>query len=311
MADAEQITGVYERTIFRARDSDYIIGCLTDGRFVKGNAPDGTLVPDFTYLFHGRWRSNSRGEQFAFEHFLLQAPHSKEGVVAYLVKFASGVGPVTAQQLWDTFGSDAVKVLRTQPEIAAQATRYLTVEKAKQAARELQEVAAVEDTRIELTNLFYGRGFPGALVEQCIDRWGAMAPERIRRDPFTLLVHELPGAGWARCDRLYADLGLPPGRLKRQMICLWHALREESSGHTWIAAEFVEDMMKRHIAGVKVTPARAAKMGVRAGWIRVRKDDAGKVWIAEKEKADAEEYLAKRLIELAFWEMPDARVRAQ
>lgn len=298
--------GIFSRTRWQSPEGDRLIAWLEDGTVVLGAAEDGELIPGLAYQFYGRWEEHAEyGRQFHFRQFVRQEPHSRQGVVAYLTRYAPGVGPAVAARLWDAFGSQAVKVLRTQPETAAEAVRpFLRSDRAQAAAEALNKMADVEDTKIELTNLFAGRGFPSVLANECIDHWGILAPARIKRDPFCLLVTEFPGCGFARCDRLYIDLGLPPDRIKRQVIALWHAMHSDTSGHTWIDVEFALSRLGQLISGAKVRPQKAVKMACRAGWLKSRKDDAGKLWLAEADRAQAESRVAEKLLELTAWQPP-------
>src|SRR5262249_12119937 len=160
-------------------------------------------------------------------------PHGHAGVVKYLMDEAPNVGRRRADQLWDAFGPEAVAVLRSDPRRVVPAG-ILTESAAREASEALAGAAALERTKIDLVGPFAGRGFPGKLIQACIDEWGARAAESIRRDPFTLLTKDMPGCGFKRCDRLYIDLGGRPDRLKRQMLCAWNALREDGTGDTWI-----------------------------------------------------------------------------
>lgn len=297
----EEITGVFNREIVRF-DEDALVADLADGTKLKGKAPEGDLIPGVPYKFFGKWETHPRhGKQFAFRQYLKTEPHTKYGVVKYLQHSAPHVGPAIAGRLFDAFKQDAVKILRTDPERAASTIKGLTVENAREAAVVLQAQSALEETKIDLMDLFATRGFPHSLVNTVLKKWGIHAPLRIRRDPFSLLVEGFGGCGFARCDRLYTDLGLPLDRLKRQMICLWHAIQEDSSGHTWHSLELIKGKMRRMVAGVSVDPNKAIKLGVRAKWLSIRKDEAGRWWIATAEKADSEKDLADAIRELQEW----------
>lgn len=305
------LVGVFDRVRWRASDdSNRMIGMLEDGTGILGEADEDAFVPGLVYEFYGKFGDPYEGRRsFHFSLFIQKEPHSRQGVVAYLQRYAPGVGPTVASRLWDAFGSDAVKTLRTQPEAVASLPdigRWLPKEKALAASVALKAIADLEDTKIQLTNLFAGRGFPGKLIEECIDKWRIMAPARIRRDPYTLLVNEMSGCGFARCDRLYMDLGLPPDRLKRQVICLWHVLHSDSSGHTWIPLDYAVGSLGRLMSGAKVNAKKAILLGCRARWLARKRDADGKLWLAEGDRARAEKFLAEKLIELSKWEPPAA-----
>lgn len=306
-------------TVFENADSRTIIGCAKpsdddaakiddekiekDGTIrLKGDDNEAELVVGLSYRFYGKWDNHHKhGWQFVFRQFVKIEPHSRVGVARYLARYAPGIGSTLANRLFDAFGTDACKVLRNDPASAVAAVKGLKFEVAQAAGRALAEIVELEDTKIELTNLFSGRGFPGSLIDTVIKRWGILAPKRIARDPFTLLVNDLPGCGFSRCDRLYLDLGLNPARLKRQAICAWHVLHSDSSGHTWFPYDKVSQGLLQLIGGAKVETKRAMKLAIRAGWLSSKKDASGAWWFAEAQKAMNETRLAERIRELQEW----------
>jgi hypothetical protein len=301
VAPKTDLVGVLDRIRWRSPDSPWLLASLEDGTTITGNAAEGELFPGITYQFFGAWEEHSKfGKQFKFVQFVKQEPHSRHGLVCYLVRYAPGVGAGIAGQLFDKFGSLAVQVLRTQPEAAAREVPRLTLTKAKEASECLKRLAALEDTKIELTNLFAGRGFPGRLVDDVIRKAGILAPAIIRRNPFWLLVNGFGGCGFARCDRLYSDLGLPQDNLKRQVICLWHLLRDAKGnmGHTWVDGRAAWRRLAEAVGGVEVNVSRAVRLGERSGWIARRVDAAGAEWLAEGKRAANESFLAGRIREL-------------
>lgn len=304
----QELTGVFARERWRpdSVDDDYVIASLECGTVVLGKAPRGELIPGLTYRLFGKWdesrrdpRTGKTEKQFRFQQFAKSEPHSRFGLVNYLRRYAPGIGPGIAGKLFDALGTDAVKILRTDPARAAAAINngrvWLPLDKAQTAAEELKGLAATEDTKIELVNLFAGRGFPYQLPTTCIRKWGVLATRRILRDPFCLLVEDFGGCGFARCDRLYCDLGLPLHRTKRQMLCVWHAIREDNAGHTWHAIQQLRAVLGQKVSGVATNLARAVKLGVRSGWLAFYRDPAGQVWIADGEKAEAELKLSEKL----------------
>jgi hypothetical protein len=142
-------------------------------------------------------------------------------------------------------------------------------------------------------DLFAGRGFRHSLVDQCVKAFGVKAPERIRRDPFCLLVQGFAGCGFMLVDRLYHSLGLPLDRLKRQVICAWWIVREDNSGGTWVPWEQVKWRMGQVITG-RVQAERALKIALRAKWLAARRE-GGRVWLAEGRRAANEKIVAQCL----------------
>lgn len=306
-------TATLLREKWRSPDSNFCILQLEDGTSAKGDARFDDLTPGLPYRFFGSWDTaqSKYGKTFKFTGFTKAEPHSRHGIITYLKRYTQGIGPTIAGLLYDAFGTDAVKELRNNPERAtAEVNRLsrrhvLSEEIAHGASIALKELSLLEDTRIELSNLLAGRGFPGALSEELIRRWGPLAPVRIRRDPLSLLVLGLPGCGFTRCDKLYCDLGLPPDRLKRQLLCIWRALKDDNGGHTWQSLAWCDSQLKRSIAGSAVLLNRAVKLGLRARWLAMHVDDKGVRWIAQAEAAEQERTVVEAVAALAAWKLPE------
>lgn len=276
---------------------------LQGGLFtLKGRDDEHDLIPGTEYKFYGNWSEYRGRQQFWFKQFIKVEPHTRLGIVQYLRRHAPGIGSQIAQRIYDQYGTNSCKVLRSQPYEVATAIKGLTRKVAKDAANALQAIQELEDTRIDLTNLFAKRGFPHSLVNKCINRWGILAAKRVQRDPFSLLVEGFPGCGFARCDRLYNDLGLPMNRVKRQMLCIWNEIKSNFSGHTWFRSSDVASKLQGLVSGAN--PLKALKLGVRAGWLQVRKDSDGKTWVAIDKAATNERVIFNSICELITNETP-------
>jgi exodeoxyribonuclease V alpha subunit len=292
-----ELIGVVDAVLWTALDGTAVIARLHGGRVVKGPlaAEDNeSLECGVSYRFLGRWEDHPRhGAQFTFSTYLPDAPHSRPGVIKYLQDEAPNIGRARAEKLWQEFGTEAVAVLRAEPARVV-AAAILSACQAAEASAALRAAEALEATKIELFSLFAGRGLPGSLIRACISEWGARSATVIRRNPFALLINDIPGAGFRRCDRLYLDLGLPADRLKRQMLCAWHALREDTTGHTWLRMGYALAAIERAVSGSNVNPQRAVALGVRGGWLSTHESPPGSgyLWVAEALKASAERSLA-------------------
>lgn len=267
--------------------------------------------PHQTYRFYGRWTryknpySGHEEEQFLFDTFVRQAPHSRAGVISYL-KQAPGIGHALAARLFDKFGSRAVKVLREQPAVAAAACERLSDEAATEAAAWLEREKSLEDCTIEIVDLLAGRGFPRGLPKELVKEFGNRAASVIRSDPYKLM--QFRGAGFKRADALYLDLGLPPAKLKRQAYCAtYHAAQASaSSGDTWVFRKVVEVGLAGSIAGADVRLERAIELADRGGIMAVAwtdeidgppSFDGAFQWVADARKARNEQRLADYVCE--------------
>jgi exodeoxyribonuclease V alpha subunit len=298
-ARLEEIAGVFCHERFR-RD-DFVIGqveVVDNGRrstvSVKGNAEADELRLGFEYRFYGkRERHPKYGESFAFKTFVRSQPHGQAGTVRYLQE-APHVGRVTAQLLWSKFQGQAVRMLREMPEAAAAAVGgRFSLEKAEAAAAKLKEMAALEDCTIDLVDLLGGQGFPKNTPRELVKAFGNRAAKWVRRNPFLLVLRRFHGCGFLRTDAMYLDLGHPPGRLKRQALCAWHAIASNSEGHTWFPADEATAGIRGKVGGAAVDEIRAIRLAVRAKLLAARRDDQSRLWLAEAKKAEAERYVAR------------------
>lgn len=292
--NARELVGQIDRVVWISDERDFLIAKLTTRESIKGPLDEEELQPGVRYRFLGKWEDSPKhGLQFAFGTYVKDTQHNRAGVVKYLVSEASGVGEKKAERLWELFGADAVAVLRESPERVA-AADVLTYDQACEASGELKKCHALEKTRIDLFTLFAGRGFTARAIQRSIAEWGAKAADTIRRNPFIMLASDIPSAGFKRCDRLYLDLGFRKDRLKRQMLCAWNHLHEDSTGHTWFRLGSVEQAIIKNVTGARVDPIAAVVMGKRGGWLQTRRDppESDRIFVAEWEKAHKEKVLA-------------------
>lgn len=278
-ATLQEITATYlrDRHRFPGITGDTIIGdaiCGANGQsqpvVVKGVADDDGPLPHQVYRFYGTFqayrnpRSGISEQQFNFRTFVRNTPHSRAGVVGYLDK-APGIGRVLAARLFDKFNSSAVQILRDQPEVAAAAVDRLSVEAATGAALWLAEQKQLEDCTMDLIDLLEGRGFRKSISKDAVKKWGNRAAEVIKKNPYRLM--QFSGAGFKLCDNLYCELGLPINAMKRQAMCVGHAIRSNTSGNTWNYAGVAEQGLKASISGADVDFPKATRLASRAGMI--------------------------------------------
>ena len=314
MATHEELVGTYESTRYHNEDQNFLVGFLESGETICGPA-DERLEPGMTYRFFGLWKESKYGRQFQFKVFTTHEPLNREGVVNYLEKMlrGTGIGKVAAAKIWDRYGSDSVRVLRTQPNVVAEALG-IAVEKCHKAADRLTEHARTENSLVEVMGLFAGRGFPMSTAKEIIGRWGSKAPGIIRQDPYRLMTARFPGCGFARCDGLYLSLGLDPAKLKRQTICMTYEMSRGGNGDTWYAVESVVEDLRKKIAWAELDPKRAIRLGKRARWISTRRDEEGRLWLSPTTHATAEQSVAEIVAELSSvegsWPLDDEHLSA-
>jgi exodeoxyribonuclease V alpha subunit len=270
-----------------------------DGKEVvlRGEAREGALKCGLMYRFYGRDVEHPRfGAQFAFTSFVLQEPAGKRAVTVYLQQ-CEGIGMVVASRLWDQYGDQAVKKLRTDPAAVAAEIKGLTLDRANAAADFLRDNHATERAKMDLLDLLIKRKFPKRTVDLLIDDYGSVAAERIRHNPYLLMRYR--GCGFVLCDKLYMELKKPAGALKRQALCMWHGIAAagRSSGDTWFSVNLARNRLSSEIAGADVNADRALELAVRARILETR-EASGSLWVAEQRRSNSEARIARYVTRL-------------
>lgn len=282
----------------RQRWGETIIGQVESGGgivTVKASAEEGELTEGLTYRWCGRWTTHYKyGRQFLAASFVRVAPHDQRGIIFYLQQ-APGVGPATAKALWERFGGDAVRLLREDP---AHVARELNLKgfkepKARTAAAFLQGEAELEGSTIDLMDILAGKGFPRKTLQRALRTWGARAAELIKRNPYLLM--RFPGCGFLKTDAVYLERGGNAARLKRQALCLWHAISRDSEGHTWFSVDQLERAIRERIGSAEPRPVEAARLALRGGLLAVHRNGGTFPWLTEAGRALAEEKVAEKV----------------
>ena len=169
----------------------------------------------------------------------------------------------------------------------------MTTDRAKEAAAYFKAHKDREIVTRDLEELLGGGGFPKRLITKLIEKWGARAAEIVRGNPFVLVLFS--GVGQGRADRLYLQLGGDPAEAERLGWCAWSALHKDRDGSTWKPLEFGRQAITKGIAGIDAKPEQGIEWAVKARHIAMRRDGAGRVWIAERERAAAEARLANQV----------------
>lgn len=277
----------FDCKVWESPDGDRCIIRLVDGASAIGPGSASQFDRGVLYNFMGKWeepRDAKFGWQFRFTTFTTVRHQSADAFVKYLAKTCRNVGEATARALYTRYGNESARKLREEPETVA-ADGILSLSQALEAAEDLQKFARFENTRIQLNGLFAGHGFPGKLIDECIRRWNVKAPSIVRRNPFAMLVHELPGCGFKRCDKLYLELELPPNALKRVALAAWSHMQSDSTGSTWFDARDVIDTLKMLVP--KGDYVRALTLLKRSQWMQTRRVEK-RLYVSPFERAEAE-----------------------
>ena len=117
----ETIYGYLERITFHNEETDFLVAKLQE----KGKRDLTTIVgkmaglnPGESLKLTGNWtRDKKFGEQFQVDRYETVVPATVNGIKKYLGSgLIKGIGPVMAERIVKTFGTDTLDIIETSPE---------------------------------------------------------------------------------------------------------------------------------------------------------------------------------------------------
>ncbi len=276
---------------------------------------DLPLTRGVAYVFLGVWDEHPKhGLRFRFDAYSRSEPESFDAMMAYARDALSGIGlgPRTLERVWAVYGHEALHRLADAPEEVSRRCS-VRVEVCNRAAEQLSEDRQSLRTRLALYGLLAGRGFPSNLIELCMLRWGAAAPDLIRSNPFVLLESDprsgrrFSGCSFGRVDAIYNELGLDPDDPSRAAWCAWDVVNSDREGHTWIRKlEVRANCLERLGIGTRASVG-AIDSAIDRRLLVLRDDAEGTQWVALRHRAFNEASIVRSLsrLRLASPRWPD------
>lgn len=200
-----EFKGTVKDIIFQNEESGYVVGRLQHDEGVltfTGNIPwifEGQLL-----VMQGQMiKHPTFGNQLKVEKSEEMVPESREGLEKYLSSgIISGVGPVTAKRLVDTFG---LKVFDVMDE---DLNRLLQVEGIGE--KKLELIRESYEKSREVRNIMVFLQSYGVTPKQCMKiyyRFGQSSIEVVRENPY-ILSKEVASIGFRTADRIAGNLGI-------------------------------------------------------------------------------------------------------
>jgi exodeoxyribonuclease V alpha subunit len=302
---ATDITITWKKTIFVKPDG-WGFG-VTDQEEKVTYRDVSAFRPGCRYHLIGEWNTHNGKPQFRAAEASPIEPTDFEGTSLYIASICEGIGPVLADRIVEFYGPNtALDTLKKDPKRAAKDVRGLREPVALGASDTLIANSHYAEEKIALMTLLHGRGFYHTIYAKCLQRWGGMAAQHIRENPFILMETRMPGAGFGRCDSLWIDMGLPPDAVSRQMWCMYYMVTQHSHGDVWVRSTRVEQKCQEHVAA-EPRIEEAIVLAEREGLL-VQKTIQDERYLSLRQWADHETRLAqciKKLSRHAEWNIPD------
>lgn len=179
------------------------------------------------YDLHGRWNRNAKhGVQFEVEGFDEIITHSKEGIIAYLSSGQiKGIGPKTAEKIYELFGLKTLEVLDREPE------KLLAVSGiSKTKLKKIYDSYLTSRGARDIIAYLAPHGVTPNRAVKLYRQYGKETMDIVRNHPYRLC--ELVGIGFKTADRIAISMGIDPRSAERVDEGLIFTLTDaEQKGH--------------------------------------------------------------------------------
>lgn len=294
----ETIVGEVTDVPFRNEDTGYSVMRLT----IKAVRDPLTVVGvsmarvGETVTVEGRWKVHPKfGRQMEAVNVAVARPASAAGIERYLASgVIKGIGPATAKRIVGEFGERTFEVFDNEPDRIS-LIKGIGKARAAEIVKVWQETQAERQVQVFLA----GYNIVGALAHRIIRKYGGTAIEVVEKEPYRL-AKEVRGIGFLTADTIALSLGMPMDAPPRIEAGLRHVVSTAAGvGHCGIPVEKYLagccDLLK--LPAAIVEPAVREHLRLREFMVRVML--AGDSFVFDKRLHDAEERIAKGLLELA------------
>lgn len=228
---------------------------VTEVKAVGFFLPTGENLP---YELKGRWARDSKyGVQFEVEGYEEIIAPTKEGIVGYLSSGQiKGIGPKTAEKIFQAFGMDTLRILDEEPE------RLLSIPGISAGKlKKIQESYLANRGARDVVAFLVPHGVTPNRAVKVYQAFGKETMDILRRHPYRLC--EVAGIGFLTADQIARSLGLDPRSPERMDAALLHTLQEaEQRGHLCLEKH---DFLKQAVKLLRTEGLTEAMAAVRAG----------------------------------------------
>ena len=198
------ITGTVEHIIFRGIDTGYaVLELKTPAGFVtvSGKFPmigEGELV-----VADGEYTQTKYGKQFVAEKIEIRKPESKEQLIRYLSSgLISGVGPVTARNIVNTFGDETLWVMENSPKLLAR-IKGISIKKAMDISQGIIDIKKMQEAVMFLQQYDVTIN----LAVKIYDEYKSETEKVIKNNPYKM-VEDIDGVGFKTADKIALKIGI-------------------------------------------------------------------------------------------------------
>ena len=192
----------------------------------------GSFIPELiegqTYQLVGEIVSYKGERQLKIAQYIPVKPVNKKGVISYL-KTLYGL-KTKAELIYNTFGDNCIDILLKDPMLVASEIKGIGK---KSVVKWQEQLKSLEDNQqFYITLLGYGISQKNAT--KLLDKHGEKILRTIEENPY-LLMSEVKGYGFLKCDKIALNMGLAPDNTHRIKSSIKYILEDASTkGHCYL-----------------------------------------------------------------------------
>lgn len=306
----DRLEGNVERITFHSDETGF---CVLRVKIPKRREPVtvvGTMSnvvvgEDITAI--GDWiMDKAHGRQFKAVKINTAPPESPEGIVKFLGSgLVKGIGPVYAQRLVDTFGTEVFDVIENESAKLQQvegigAKRRLRIKESWNATRNTRAIMA----------FLLSHGVSTRRAFRIFKTYGDDAIENVRDNPYCL-ARDIRGIGFKTADQIAANLGIGKTDDKRARAGVEYVLHECSrNGHVAYPRQALIDEATRILDIPEDIVEHAIEHGITEARLVLDEDTAAQPLVYNRPLYTAEVELAQTLLKLRTGRHPIPDMKA-
>ncbi|MDD2215476.1 MAG: ATP-dependent RecD-like DNA helicase [Eubacteriales bacterium] len=230
----EEKTGILADIIYHNKENGYTIAIVENEETQEQFTAVGCLPGadrGRTLTFTGAWKIHpTYGEQFAFQSYKEEIPHTPEGIEGFLASgLLRGIGKKTAAAIVMKFGEDSLRIIEEESERLMEVSGIGRVK-----AKSIGEAFKAHREFAKIVLYFQQYGISTGYAMKLYKVYGSDTIRAIEENPYQL-VDDIFGIGFRKADRIAEKLGMDPHSPHRIysaiLYTLWTYINE---GHTFV-----------------------------------------------------------------------------
>lgn len=284
-----------EQVTFKNEESGFaVLQGSVDGLLLTAVGELALVEVGEELTLHGTYVEHpSFGTQFKVEMYERKLPTTVRAILKFLSSGAiKGIGEILAKRIVDRFGEDTFERIENDPSCLAE-VEGISCNKAKKLEKEFEKLFALR----KLLFFMQKNGLKETDGVRAWSKWGAMALEKIKTNPYCLCVKEI-GVSFTTADRVAEELSFEKENHHRIYAGIEYVLtyNAKENGHTCVPKDQLLSLSARLLDISSEIIEESFERLLERG--KVYQEDFGKPMIFLPEYYLAETYIAERLGEM-------------